>query len=325
MQNMQVRVINKAEELPRMVCDNFFHSIEFFNMLLRTPGNTPYMVVVSDGGGRVVAHLLANIRRRGSFIFPFLYSQGRIYGEGEYAEDTDKEELFDLMLGAVTKLFARRLCFYIEFSNLGSKMFGYRFFRRHGYFPVRWMRIHNSHHSKSPEARVSEKMLQRIRSAYKSGVETSLASSEGDVSGFYRMLRNYYLLKFHRFIPRKHLFQEICSSGSGDIFITRHRGRIIGGCAVVYTGGDAFLWYIASQRKSHASVHPDLVTVWHALQSTYEKGCGHLHFMNVGLPFRKSAYREFILKFGGKPASSYRWFRFSIGWLNRLLNWIYRE
>jgi hypothetical protein len=47
--------------------------------------------------------------------------------------------------------------------------------------------------------------------------------------------------------------------------------------------------------------------------------------MDVGLPFRKNSFREFILSFGGKPVSTVRWFRCSIRWINGLLSWIYRD
>jgi hypothetical protein len=47
--------------------------------------------------------------------------------------------------------------------------------------------------------------------------------------------------------------------------------------------------------------------------------------MDVGLPFKKSHYRDFILKFGGKEVSSYRWFRFTFGWLNHLMRLVYKE
>ena len=51
----------------------------------------------------------------------------------------------------------------------------------------------------------------------------------------------------------------------------------------------------------------------------------HVYFMNVGLPFKRSSSREFILNFGGKPVSTYRWFRFTFDWLNRLLTWCFQE
>jgi hypothetical protein len=47
--------------------------------------------------------------------------------------------------------------------------------------------------------------------------------------------------------------------------------------------------------------------------------------MDVGLPFKKNRYRDFILSFGGKEVGTYRWFRFSIPWMNKLVGWFYRE
>ena len=76
------------------------------------------MAVAFDETGRVVAHMLAFTRRRNTWIPPFLYTQGRIFGEGEYAEDTDKEVIFGLMLHELTRKLRRKLCFYIEFITL---------------------------------------------------------------------------------------------------------------------------------------------------------------------------------------------------------------
>ena len=50
-----------------------------------------------------------------------------------------------------------------------------------------------------------------------------------------------------------------------------------------------------------------------------QRGYRHLEFMDVGLPFRKHGYREFVLRFGGKQSSTRRWFRFRWNWLNRVL------
>ena len=45
----------------------------------------------------------------------------------------------------------------------------------------------------------------------------------------------------------------------------------------------------------------------------------HMEFMDVGLPFRKHGYRDFVLRFGGKQSSTRRWFRVNWSWLNKLL------
>jgi hypothetical protein len=50
----------------------------------------------------------------------------------------------------------------------------------------------------------------------------------------------------------------------------------------------------------------------------------YLHFMDVGLPWKRNPYREFIRSFGGKPVAKYRWFRCNIGIINRLMKWIYK-
>ena len=54
-------------------------------------------------------------------------------------------------------------------------------------------------------------------------------------------------------------------------------------------------------------------------------GRQHIRFLDVGLPFRKNPYRNFILRFGGKEVSTYRWFRISIRWVNALASWLWRE
>ena len=98
------------------------------------------------------------------------------------------------------------------------------------------------------------------------------------------------------------------------------------GCSfVVYSHGQAYLWHAAYRRKSYVWLHPRELTIWHAIKDSYDRGCEHIFFMDVGLPFRKNAFREFILRFGGKPVSTYRWFRCSIKWINSLLTWIYRD
>jgi hypothetical protein len=120
-------------------------------------------------------------------------------------------------------------------------------------------------------------------------------------------------------------FDAIMQKGYGQLSLTRYRNHVIGCSAVVFSHGNAYLWYAAFRRKSFAFVHPDVLTIWHAIKEAHRQGYDHIFFLDVGLPFRKNRFRDFILRFGGKPVSTYRWFRTSIGWLNKLLSWIYRD
>lgn len=323
---MNVEIITHSSQLPELSDANFFHSAEMFRILEQSPGMSPCMVTVRDEAtGRVVSHLLAMLRRRGSLMPPYLFTQGRVYGEGVYAEGTDRQTLFALMLQRLTTYLHRRLCLYVEFSDLSQKMFGYKAFRRNGYFPVSWLRIHNSLHSLPPEERLSEKTLQRIHHAEEEGVEARMADSEEEVKAFCRMMKAYYRFRVQRFVPSERFFLKVWKSHHAKIFVTTYNGKIIGGAGLVESLGEAWLWYVAAQEKRYPFLRPTLLTVWRVIEHAHQHGMRHIHFMNVGLPFRRNRYREFILRFGGKPVSSYRWFRFNVGWLNRVLSWVYRE
>ena len=325
MQQYHVRLYTTGEELPDMTCHNFFHSTELFHIIEKTPGQKPYMAVATNDNNETVGHILAIVRRRGTWMPPVLYTQGRVYGEGEYADGVNNEEVFGQLLVVLTRKLRRKLCFYIEFSNLSRKMFGYRFFRRNTYFPVAWQEVHNSLHSKSPSERINAKTLERIEHVYNLGVVTREAQSEKEVKTFHRLLHNFYRFKFRRLIPPEKLFLELYNSKRARIFVTQYKNKIIGGCVCVYSGGNAFLWYLASRRKRYPHLHPNMMTIWQALNWAWKHNYAHLVFLDAGLPFPHNPLREFLLRFGGKPISNYRWFHFSIGPINRILSWIYKE
>ena len=283
------------------------------------------MTIVERANGTIGAHMLALVRRRGALMPPYFFSQGRIYGEGEYENETEKEVFFDKMLTAITQKFKKKLCLYIEFSDVSKKMFGYRIFRQNNYFPVPWQEVKNSLHSTKPEDRLSEKTKRRIENSYNSGVTTREINGKSELHDFYILLHKFYKFKFRRFLPPEKFITEIEAMEKGKIFVTIYNNKIIGGCTCVYSGGSAYLWHLASKRKSYLHLHPMMMTVWQAIKYAYENNYAHISFIDVGLPFRKNMYREFILSFGGKPIAKYRWFKFSFPWINNILSWIYRE
>lgn len=325
MKDLRVDIYTRGRDIPEMECRDLFHSRLLFDLYEATPRHRPYMVVVRDGVGRVLAHLLAVARWRWSLFPPYLYVHCYVSGEGEYAEGIEsRAELFGAMLEALTAKMRRR-ALYVEFANLGSKMFGYREFKRAGYFPVRWMSIHNSLHSKPPEERLGERTLRRIKRGERKGVETHEVATEADMATYTALLRRHNRLKPRRYIPPDAFFNGLVATDAGRLFLTTYKGRAIGCCACVYTGGDAYLWYMASLRKTYIKLHPDTLTLWAAIRHAHTHGCAHFRFLDVGLPFRRDPFREFILSFGGKPVSTYRWFRVTVGWLNAFFSFFYRD
>ncbi len=313
-------IITRSRDLPAMTSHNFFHSPELFRMIESTPGQQPYMAIAQDASGRVVGHILASVRCRYRLLPLYFFTQGRVYGEGEYAPDVDAEEVFGELLRALTAKFRRRLCLFVEFSDITHKMFGYKHFRANEYFPIRWLEVHNSLHSMAPADRITGKTRRRIVKSANSGITTREVTSIDEVHDFYTMLRKVYHTRLRRFLPGRALFDELYKSAHARIYITLYHRNIIGGCACIYTHGDAYLWFHASKSKRYAYLHPNAMTIWQAMNSAYDNGCRHFYFLDAGLPFRRNPFREFILGFGGKTVSKYRWFRFNIPWINQILS-----
>ncbi|MDE6012213.1 MAG: GNAT family N-acetyltransferase [Prevotella sp.] len=327
MSKLTVQIYTDGKQLPTgLTEEDTFHSSRLFRLFKETPRHKPYMVTVEDAGGHVLSQLLAIVRYRSSWFPPYLYRQCRIVGAGSYQADTSQtaSDLFGMMLQAITERLGRSVLF-IEVSNLPQKMFGYRQFRENSYFPVRWMSIHNSLHSHTPEERISEQLQRRIKSIYGKGVITSEVENDDDFKAFMKLLRHHNWLKPKRYIPADEFFHGLRNSCDSRLFLTRYRDHVIGCSAVIYSQRQAYLWYAAFRRKTYAWLHPHTMTIWHVLKDSHKRGFEHVFFMDVGLPFRKNAFRDFILRFGGKPTSTYRWFHCPIGWINSLLSWFYRD
>ncbi len=327
MSELVTRTYTSGDTLPAgLMEENYFHSPQLFMLCQQTPRHRPYMVTLVAPDGHIVAQLLAIVRYRSSWFPPYYYQHCRMLGEGVYKDPSLKDEHFGLMIKALTSKLGPRML-YVEVSHLSHKMFGYKQFRNNRYFPVRWMSIHNSLHSRTPEERISASLKQRIDTAYERGIITDEVKTDTDFSHFMKLLRHHNWLKPKRYIPDDEFFYKLWQQGGeyGRLFLTRYRGHIVGCSAVVYSQRQAYLWYAAYRRKTFVVVHPDVLTIWHAIKDSYQRGYEHIFFIDVGLPFRKNSFREFILRFGGKPVSTYRWFRCSIKWVNSFLSWIYRD
>ena len=211
---MKVTIYQHTDLLPELPSGNFFHSRELMALCEHTPRLKPYMAVVSGDDGTVVAHLLAIMRIRKSLFPPYLYTHVHIYGN-----NGSNAEHFGMMMNVLTRRLQNRTL-YIELSHLREKMFGYRELRRLRYFPVRWMNIHNSLHSRTPEERIDEQQLQRITHAQERGIVTKPVETLDEFEAFSKLLRHHNWFKPKRYIPDDDFFREMLQRGLCQILIT---------------------------------------------------------------------------------------------------------
>lgn len=314
----------QGNAIPDLPGTNIFHSTELFRIYEATSGYTPVLVVAYEEG-RPVAKLLAAIHASG------IIRKCEVFGTGEYFKEqnsspscpvTPPSELFSLMLQRLTHEVLRDV-FLIEFRNLQDAKFGYKAFRDNHYFAINWMRVRNSLHSiNNVEERFSGSRIRQVKKGLNNGAQVREAHSMDEILAFAQMLRRNYSSKIRRYFPKIQFFQNLetyLAEGHSRIFIVTYKGKIIGGSACIYSDDTAFLWFSGGMRKSYALQYPGILAVWKALEDAHQRGYRHLEFMDVGLPFRKHGYREFVLRFGGRQSSTRRWFRFRGAWLNRLL------
>ena len=327
MKPIRLMTYRNGSAIPTLPEQSLSNSSELFQVYGQTPGYTPILVVASIDE-TPIAKLQAVIRRSVRIFPPSLIKRCEIFGIGEYFNDTySQEELFGLMLEHLTNEVLKD-CFLIEFRNLPTALFGYKHFRRNGYFPINWIRVYNSLHNLSPEERLESKRKRQINRSFKYGVTLQEAQTEEDKKTFLQLLKLHYSSKLRKHFPDTKLFQLLTQgSTTGNIsriFTVKYKNRIIGGSFCMYSCDRAYLCFSFGLRKTFAWLHPNTMAIWAALIDAYQRGYPHFEFIDAGLPFQKVGYRNFILSFGGKQVSTRRWFRFRWEWINKLFTKLYQ-
>ena len=227
-----------------------------------------------------------------------------------------------------------------EFNNVRVDFVSFDRPPLNGYFPIQWQKIHNSLHSKSPYERLPQKLRDKLSIAEQRGAKAEIVNSDskelqqavklmrhcrcGGLHNKYSC-RHYFRLKPRRTVRNSKLFEHLATSKQCKIFATKYKNRVIGTCVCFFFGGNAYMWQLASLRKSFMMLYPASYTVWSALKYAHEQGFAHMYFLDAGLPFKRNPMREFILNFGGKQVAEYRWFRIQIPWIGKFMDWFYNE
>lgn len=339
--NIRINTYHHSKDIPPLPGSDVFHSTSLFRLLEKASGYKPVLIVArnADENGQPVAKLLCITRRW--IQLPFFLKKTYSYGTGEFFNLTSpaassgnthelsaqKEQIFGTMLNFLTKKLGRR-SFLLEFRNLNEPLFGYRYFRKNGYFPIRWLRVRNSIHHTAIDKWMSASRKRQISRGLKNGATTAVARTREEVENFFHMLKKYYSSKIQHYLPDLNFFislieQDAPGEEFGKIFLVRDKEHVIGGSVCLFSNDTCYLIFSAGMRKSYPRLYPGVLAIWAAMTYARQKGFDHFEFIDAGLPFKKYGYRDFILRFGGKQISTRRWFKTRIDWLNKLLIKIY--
>ena len=270
-----------GKDIPELPGKNAFHSKELFQIYEATPGYTPLLIVATEDG-RPVARLLAAIRKAKKWLPSSLVKHCVVYSEGEFLDEslsTNKEKAEEI------------------FGDMLEHL--------------------------TQEASRSCVLIRQIKKGLKNGAKVEEAHTVEEIHDFSRMLHKVYSSRIRRYFPAndffRHMNDMLIKGQQAKIFVVKYKEKIIGGSVCIYSGDDAYLWFSGGMKKTYALQYPGVLAVWKALEDARQRGFRHMEFMDVGLPFRKHGYRDFVLRFGGKQSSTRRWFRVNWNWLNKLL------
>lgn len=317
----------RSEDIPDLPGTNTFHSKDLFKSYENTKGYKPFMIVASENEV-ILGKILATLRKKITyFILPTPLRKCEIYGIGEYFCPEDEiPSLYGEILKHLTTE-ALRKAFVIEFRNLSNALEGYKVFRDNSYFPINWLRVRNDLRLSEPiESTFSESRARQIKKGLKNGAIVKEAKTSEEIEQFAKLLRKIYSTHVRRHYPSIEFFQHIknnlidTNKRKATFYIVTYKEKVIGGAACAFSEQEAYLWFSGGMNKIYSQQSPGVLAVWKALTDCKAKGYTHLEFMDVGLPFRKHTYREFVLRFGGKQSGTRRWFRFRWRWLNALFN-----
>lgn len=323
--NIRLTTYTKAENIPPLPGTNASHSTELFRVLEQTPGYVP-MLIVAYRGDSPVAKLLCVSRRGGFGLLKWRHCL--VYGEGDYlgVEGKKREEIFEQMFSHLV-FQQREKAFLMEVRHLSHTLFGYRIFRKNGFFPIKWMRIRNSIDRERIDKWMSASRKKQITGGLKSGATMEVVRNEAEVVELAALLKRFYASRARQHFPDVRFFvlyyRYVVAGGGGDIFIVRYKNRIIGGSVSFYTPHTACLLFSGGLNKTCHAQYPEALAVWKAMLHAKEKGKSTFEFVNAGMPFRKYGFRNFLLRFGGQQSTIRRWYSCRWKWLNRLLTYIY--
>lgn len=119
--------------------------------------------------------------------------------------------------------------------------------QKNKYFPINWLRVYNSLHSRTPLERLSVSRKRQINKALKNGAYIEVADNDKDITLFSKMLKKAYSSQVRKHFPDLNFFRLLTwqrpDKEMAKIFLVKYKDKIIGGSVCVFSNGNAYLWF----------------------------------------------------------------------------------
>lgn len=321
----RVKTYYNKEELPPLNDVKFFHYSSSFDWNSNISYYKPMMFVVYRAE-QPVACMFALVMRINRFLYGSAFKRCYISQQPAFFDDNvNKIAVFDLFISALVKEVENRV-YFIEYRNINDAIFGYKAFREHNFYSIKWINVRNSlQRKKGVWERLSATRRNQVNKAKRKGVTTEELTTHDKLPEIYKLVQQSRNKKiFNRFPPYQYFenfFNFYVKEGKGKILITRYNNKIIGGIMLGFEEKNVYVLYYWGKDQSYKSLYPTVFTIHSAMRLAEQMGFTNFDFMDSGYLNVKTGKPRFLLQFGGIPKATRRWYRFN--W--RLLNFFAKK
>jgi hypothetical protein len=323
----KLKTYYKKENLPPVEDVNFFHYASSFDLYEKMPCYRPLMIVAFDEE-KPVACMFALIKRLHRFLFGPLFKKCYVSQKPSFfSDDIPQEEIFHQLVEMLLHE-VRYKVFFIQFRNLDDPIFGYKAFRDHGFYSIKWISIKNSLQRKRKIwAQLSSSRKNQVNKAKRKGVIVEELSSEDELPEVYRCIKKETRCRTFGYSPSyqylTNFYRNYVRQNKGKIFVAKYGQKTIGGIILGFEKSTVYCLYYWGKKKEYKKMYPSIYSIWWALQFAENEGYLYFDFMDAGRIHEKKGKPLFLLQFGGKQRATRRWNRFTFSLINLIANWIY--
>lgn len=284
---------------------NYFQLPEAYALFSKTKGYEPLVIAAIDSTNNKIAGILLSVIQKENKVYGWLTRRCITWG-GPLYENVKAAEIvmenYDRIAG--------KKAIYSQFRNLYDLSALKTVFEKKGYVFKEHLNNIVATQLETKEAVLNRMSKSRARQIRKSSQEVDICNcvSVEELKSFYELLKELYKSKIRKPLPDfsffKSFHEESLTSGTGRIFLVKHRNQIIGGILCpVFKGKAIYEWYIAGLDKEYKEYTPSVMATWAAIQYGQEHQLQHFDFLGAGSPESDYGVREFKEKFGGEAVA----------------------
>lgn len=276
---------------------NFFQSPTYYNLILKTPDYTPFLIIIIDEQDNINGSLIGVIQREQG-IKGFFSRRAIIYG-GPILRNNNEEEALNIILEKLKKTLKNK-AIYIEFRNLFDLLSHKKTFEKYNFKYLSHLNYLISLTNKDDVlSKFSSNRIRQIKKAQKAGVTYQVAKNISEVHTFYRILSELYIKKIKKPLPPFEFFENFFIDNVGIYLLIFYQGKIIGGMMCPMDDKKIYEWYICGLDKEYQNVNPSVFATFSAIDYGLGLKLKYFDFLGAGNPKESYGVREFKSRFGG--------------------------